>query len=288
MNHHHIYTRGDRKIPGIAILLFLLVLVGGMSFLFTRPRVADKNERVATNVKIDRLDVVNLRDRSATIFWETEKTTTGHVVYGNTPDNLTMTAYDELDPPGTSHPRVHHVVQLKGLQPNSEFFFKLNVDGAVIGQSEAVAYTSKTSRVLPSTSNLEPVYGDIVRMNGAPEKNAVVILTIAESKSLLTRTGKDGTFLFSLCCVLNSQNDEPFFPTDDEPVRIHVITEDGIEKTEEGLFADISPLQEAIIVDTSLAQLDNTPQDSSNPQVLAVSDAIERVKPCLLYTSRCV
>ena len=272
------YTRKDKKIPGIALLIGLAVLVGGLSFAFTRTQSSGPVPNEQSTIKIERLDIVNVRDHSVTIFWQTEEPTIGYVLYGADQENLKTTAYDELDTPTNPQKRIHHVVQLKGLQPNTNFFFKLSVDGAIIGQSESLAYSSKTSRILPTSSGLTPVYGDIVKMNGTPEKNAVVLLTIAESKPLLTRTGKDGTFLFSLCCVLNSQNDEPFYPTGDEPIRLHVISEDGTEKTEEGLFADITPLQEAIIVDTTLTQLRNTPKDASNPQVLAVSDSIERVK----------
>lgn len=276
--HGHVYTRRDKKIPGIALLVLLVAIVGGLTFVFTRPQSSGTTLTDESGVKIERLDIVNVRDRSVTIFWQTEKPTVGYVVYGADQENLQSKAYDDLDLPTSPQKRMHHVVQLKGLQPNSDFFFKVYVDGAIIGQSGTLAYSSKTSRILPSSSGLTPVYGDIVKMNGTPEKNAIVLLTIAESKPLLTRTGKDGTFLFSLCCVLNSQNDEPLYPTGDEPIRLHVIAEDGTEKTEEGLFADISPLQEAIIVDTTLTQLRNTPKDESKPQILGVSDSIERVK----------
>ncbi len=275
----HRYTRQQTRVPGIALLLLLVAIVGGMSLFFNRAKSPQNISQVQTHAKIERLDVVNVRDRSATIFWQTEKPSTGYVVYGNTPESLAMKAYDELDQSVHQSPRSHHVVQVKGLKPNADFFFKLYVDGAEVGQSGTIAYSSKTSRVLPTNSGLEPVYGDIVRVNGAPEKNAIVLLTIGESKPLLTRTGKDGTFLFSLCCVLNSQNNEPMYPTEDEAVRIHIISEDGIEKTEEGLFADVSPLKEALVIDTALTQLENTPVDESEPQVLAVSDSIEKVSP---------
>lgn len=275
----HIYTRQQKQIPGIALLFFLIVLVGGLSFIFSHQKGTFVSEKPHKHVEVERLDIVNLRDRSATIFWQTEKPTIGFIQYGKSQTSLSMKAYDELDQPSHQIARTNHVVQLKNLSPNTDFYFMLHVDGNAVGQSESLAYSSKTSRVLPTNSGLEPVYGDIVRVNGAPEKSAIVLLTIGESKTLLTRTGKDGTFLFSLCCVLNSQNNEPMYPTDDDPVRIHILSEDGIEKTEEGLFADISPLEEALVIDTTLTQLDNNQKSDEKPQVLAVSDAIEKVRP---------
>lgn len=274
----HFYTRQQKKIPGIALVLLLIVIVGGLSFVFSNKKTSHISTKSQHSESIERLDIVNVRDRSATLFWQTEKPTIGYVKYGLSPNTLTMKAYDELDQSTHQSARTHHVVQVKNLTPNADFYFTLNVDGNDVGQSEAIAYTSRTSRIVPTNSGLEPVYGDIVRVNGAPEKNAIVLLTIGESKTLLTRTGKDGTFLFSLCCVLNSQDDEPMYPTDDDPIRLHIISEDGIEKTEEGIFADISPLKEALVIDTTLTQLDNNPEDTTKPQVLAVSDAIEKVR----------
>lgn len=275
----HLYTRQQKKIPGIALLLLLTLLVSGLSFIFTHKKDTTLSIKPQKHAEIERLDIVNVRDRSATLFWLTKEPTIGSVRYGTSQNQLTMNAYDELDQPTHQTARKHHVVQLKNLTPNSDFYFMLTVDGTDVGQTETLAYTSKTSRLLPTNSGLEPVYGDLVRVNGAPEKNAIVLLTIGESKTLLTRTGKDGTFLFSLCCVLNSQNNEPMYPTNEDPIHLHVLSEDGIEKTEEGIFADITPLKEALVIDTTLTQLDNNPKESKLPQVLAVSDAIEKVRP---------
>ncbi|OGK31247.1 hypothetical protein A3B02_00275 [Candidatus Roizmanbacteria bacterium RIFCSPLOWO2_01_FULL_42_14] len=274
MYYARYYSRAKR-IPGIVLIGITIVVMGTVIAVF-RGMPSPKPQK---QVKLERIDVVNVRDRSLTIFWRTKEPTQGYIIYGASQTKLDNTAFDERDSLGGLSKQRNHVVQIKGVSPNQTLYFKVYVDGTTVGQSQNVAYTAQTTRPLTSSVDLEPVYGDLVRQNGQPEKDAVVIVQIGASIPLLARTSDKGTFLFSLCCLINSQNQESLLPADKTGIRIHMIAEDGTEKTEEGVFRDMYPLTQALVIDNQVAQLQPISDQKDVPAVLAVTDSVPKLEP---------
>ena len=63
----------------------------------------------------------------------------------------------------------------------------------------------------------------------------------------------------------------------EDPIHLHVLSEDGIEK-QGGIFADITPLKEALVIDTTLTQLDNNPKRQTATSVSRIR-CYRKVRP---------
>jgi hypothetical protein len=278
--HYTLYQKQERKIPGIAVIVALIVVTTGLAFLLRKDTVTTTTQDTTI---LERVDIANIRDTSATVFWRTSMPTQGYVMYGSQPGALSQKAYDERDIASRLSKRRNHVVTLANIPSQKDIYFQLVVDEAVLGQSAGIPFTAKTGRPLTSALDLEPIYGEVSRQSGSLEKEAVVILTISKAKPLLTQTNEDGTFLFAPCCLYNVNSGEPVYPAKDESVRMEIVSEDGTSKLLESTLASVSPLQQTIIVDSKddvvqIAQTDRS-SNTAQPEVLAASDSIIKFDP---------
>jgi hypothetical protein len=74
--------------------------------------------------------VTNLTDVSSTLGWETSYPTSGYVVYGTSPENLNLKAFDNNAAADPEHFKTtRHLVTLTNLQPNTYYYFALVVEG---------------------------------------------------------------------------------------------------------------------------------------------------------------
>lgn len=273
---YHIYHAQEKKVPGIAVVLTVLLLVAGLVVLFSgRQKPVIKTD---SSVRPVRVDTANVRDRSLTVFWRTDKPTTGYVVY-TVDDDVSLTAYDERDTADNLNSRHNHVVQLTHLRPDTDVYYNLIIDGKAVGQTTSTPFIVRTTRIITQPADVDPVYGEVIRMNGVVERNAVALLKIGQSLPLLSMTQSDGSFLFSMCCVFHAQRREPIIPSDEDQIRLELIAEDGTVKTIEGFYADVAPLSEPIAINSSLNELADASQDEEIAEVLSVSDSIEALNP---------
>lgn len=276
--HYFIHKEKKGHIPGLLVIGVVIVVVGVFTTLFSK---IDTNEKVSAGSQfIERVDVTNVRDKSLTVFWKTKDPTTGYLLYGLTPDDINTKAIDELDTSALLKPRSNHVVNIMDLPSNTPIYFKLIVDGKHIGQAIDVPYTVETNRILVSPLDAEPLYGTIARSTGVVEPNAVVIARVGSSMPLLTRSSGDGSFLFSQCCLYSGQTKEPFVPSDDEDIRIEVISEDGSSREYVDSLSNMSPLELPILVDQKGSDIAGTSTfEESEPEVLSVADTAVQLNP---------
>lgn len=284
--HHSFYNQStERKIPGLVVLGVLVMFVGALVMIFkkdTAPVVTQQDPSI-----IERVDMTNTRDSSVTVFWRTKQPTEGYIKYtfvskdGSSQDKV---AYDERDTVSQLIRRHNHVVTISYPRTDMDIPFYLVVNGITFGQSAQVPFMARTAQALQNPLDIEPLYGNVGRLNGKDEKEAVVIVTIGKTKPLLTQTNNDGTFLFSPCCLYSAQTGEPSYPSVDDPVRIEIIAEDGTSKILLSDLSHMSPLQETVIVDAKedlqplLADTTEIVPESV-PEVLAASDSIIKLEP---------
>ncbi len=279
---HYLHTHhAQPKIPGIVVLVVLGVFVAGLASLFKpQTKVLTQDATI-----LERVDVANVRDSSVTVYWRTKQPTTGSIVYGTSPTDLTEKAFDERDVQGSLVKRHNHVVTLTHLKGESQVYYKINVDDKLFGQTAQVPYALTTARQLTHPREEEPLYGTIAHMDGSTEDGIVVIAHVSGARPLLTQTHADGTFLIPLCCVYDGTTGEPLNLDPASKIRFEVIRENGASLLVQSTLADAHPMSSPIIVDapltppvrdvadaSSVPQTSGVPADTSSPEVLAVSD----------------
>lgn len=275
--YHSMYHKNEKKVPGIVVIVVLVLVIASLVYV-----LRDSSEKIVVtqdSTVIERIDIGNVRDTSATVYWRTKEPTEGYLVYGSDSVNLIQTVYDDRDTSAHQSKRHNHIVHIPAVSENSDIFFRVYVDQQSIGQSAEVPFTVKTARPLTSALDIDPIYGDIARSSGVKEHDAVVVLHIGSARPLLTTTNQDGTFLFAPCCLYNVQSGEPMYPSENESIRLEIIAEDGTSKILQAALADVSPLSKPVVIDSNEKLFVDTPSEPSEPEVLAVSDSVINLDP---------
>ena len=243
---YSIHNHQQNRIPVPVALVLLFLMMVGLSFFFqNNQKVAKRAERIAITMS----EIANIRDNTATIFWRTDQPTSSYVVYGADTKELVTTAFDELDKADEPTPRHNHLITLKELQPNTQYFYQIVNDEEKMGQTADTPFTFQTTRKVTSSLDIPPLYGEAAHSNREVVNEAVVIIKMSDIFPLITLTKADGSFLVSPCCIFNSTTLEPFYPSAEQDVMIEVVAENGQTSKVTTTLGAASPLNEIVIID---------------------------------------
>ncbi len=280
MNRHHAHHPHIR-IPSYVAFTLLVLFALGLSALVkstVKPKVQQAN-------LLERVDVVNVRDTSITLFWRTKEPTVGSVTYLYAGDSREV--FDDRDVAGEPQKRFNHIVTLHGLSPLTKISYWIGIDAQKIGQTAELAFETSTTRKLTHGRDVDPLVGTLVKQDGSIVQNAFVIAHIPQAKPMLAQSLEDGSFLFSLCCVVRHTDGEPLTVDKATPVRYEVVTEQGVvaqaqvdslAETRVNVDAPenkpgaVKPLKRVAQAPQDVSVQDQ-PTDSEQPQVLAVTDS---------------
>jgi hypothetical protein len=182
-----------RQIPtllGLGILIISLVagvlLFGNGTGVFApraTPQTTPKNTRVS-----------NVTDRSFTVSFYTDEATAGFVKYGTEQNSLKSRVGDDRDQLSGSvgEYRLHHVT-VRGLTPNTAYYYKLGTGSSAEFDNNGAPFTVKTFPTLTETPPLnKTMYGTVAAQSGAPAEGSIVYVAgenVAEMSSLVKSSG---------------------------------------------------------------------------------------------------
>ena|SRR3989344_685376 len=133
----------------LAIFGFLLVsVVLGLSLIMS------KGEFLSSPQVPKSLAISNVTDSSFTVSWKTSKETQGYIVYGASPENLNLTAYDNkaLDTNLDKTKLTDHAVTLTNLNGNTYYYYKIVSGKETVDGVEGKIFTPvKTTSTSPFT-----------------------------------------------------------------------------------------------------------------------------------------
>jgi len=221
------YPQQAPRIPGVVALVAIVVMMGGLVAVFS-PQ--SKKEVPVEHIAISRAEVANIRDNTATIYWQTEEPTEGYLMYGSSPTEIGEKVIDKRDISTITTPRRNHVVSINNLTSNSQYYYNIYVDNAPVGQTPEIPFQFKTARYLKNPLNLDPIVGKIIEEGGKVSPEAVVLVYIGSAHPLIAQAKDDGSFAISPCCIFNSATYEPMFPQSNEKVIVEIIDERGVAK----------------------------------------------------------
>lgn len=208
------------KIPTI-IGLFILVFGLAAGVLLVRNqnifRLGAAAEFAPKDVRIS-----NITNTSFTISWITDKETSGFVKWGKSTTSLDKTELDELKDQSFTH-----LLTLKGLTPQTTYFFKVNSGGEDF-DNNGIAWQVTTGQTLESPSKTNLVSGSILTSTGQPAKNALLYLTVGGGSLLSTITSDNGSWVIPLSQA-RAQDLSSYMVIDEKNTLIEISANAGTE-----------------------------------------------------------
>jgi hypothetical protein len=247
MLYSDFYLKKSKEIPtlvGILAVGLTIFVVSVISRLQVTPRLPSRaDQKVAA-----RLRILNLSSNQVNVFWQSNESGTGWVVFGGQPDQLNNIALDVRDVASSRNRFLNHYTLLENLQPQTTYYFKIVTNNKLSGMGDGRAFSFKTLPEIKESSNLQPAYGKILKKNGTPIENAVVILTIADTYPLSVLAKGGGDFVIPLNHLINSQSNTLKTLSDEEVIKLEILTEDKDISNVKTNLSNISPLSQSIII----------------------------------------
>jgi hypothetical protein len=182
----------EKQIPtllGLGVLLVALVagmvLLGGDTGVFA-PRATPQT--TPKNIKF-----TNVTDTGFTASFLTDDKVAGFIKYGTAADKLTSQASDDRDQlSGTVGEYQQHHITVRGLQPNTNYYFLLGTGTRSTFDNSGAPFTLKTAARGGAPSAAKTVYGSVVTDAGTPADGAIVYVAlegVGEMSSLVKSSG---------------------------------------------------------------------------------------------------
>lgn len=211
----------QKQIPtlaGIAVLIGALVIgitaLGGGTGVFA-PRATPQT--TPKQVKI-----TNISDKTFSVSFYTDEATAGFVKYGTAENELKLQASDDRDQLAGSVGKfaLHHIT-IKGLKPNTNYFFTLGTGSGASFDNNGAPFKIKTA-VDPGTPPpaAKTVYGSVMNVGGTPAEGSVVYLAAEGGGELSTLVKSSGSWAISLANARLTDGSGYLEITDDTPLTI--------------------------------------------------------------------
>lgn len=181
-----------KQIPTIVGLSVLLVALVAGVFLFGQgtgvfaPRATPQT--TPKNIK-----VTNVTDNSFTVTFLTDEATSGFVKYGTEAGSLSSQSSDDRDQLSGSVGTfsLHHVT-IRGLQPDTSYFFVLGTGSKAQFDNGGTPFTVRTAQRAGAPSAAKTIYGNILNTTGGPAEGSIVFVSVdgvGEMSSLVKGSG---------------------------------------------------------------------------------------------------
>lgn len=186
-----------KRFPTMVGLVGLLaVIVIGIYFYKTlKPQV------VSGEVP-DKVKITNIADNKFNVSWVTPSTTTGIVEYGIIGNALNTKANDDRDTSGKSQPYQTHYVTIAGLQPGTQYAFRI-LSGAKQTKfdNNGSPYSVTTGPVIPSTPLSKNFYGMVQLPTKQAPSGAIVYVTLPGGSPASTIVNESGNYAITLSTI---------------------------------------------------------------------------------------
>ncbi len=182
-----------KKKSTIPTILGIIILLGGIfAGVFSLRNVQVFRIGASTEASPKDIRVSNITDNSATISWTTDKATLGFVTWGLSQGDTNKVESEDV----SSQKYFSHNISLTGLSPNTNYFYKINSDGASFDNG-GIPWQFTTGAPLDINKNSILLSGTVINATGAPEVKSLVYASVG-GYLLSTLTSNSGNFVFQL------------------------------------------------------------------------------------------
>lgn len=182
----------QRQIPTIVGLIVLVLgMIGGIWFLYQGPAVFAPRATPQTTPK--NIKVTNVTDASFTVSFITDEATAGFVKYGAAANALNTQAGDDRDQlSGSVGKFTTHHVTVRGLTPNTQYFYTLGTGSNARFDNNGAPFTIKTTPRGTTPPAAKTIYGPVLNESGSPAEGSIVYVSLAgvgEMSALVKSSG---------------------------------------------------------------------------------------------------
>lgn len=246
MNDYYNYYRGERRVPGILVLI-LVAIIFSVPFFFLKQRTAPTKSLGASSARPFEVTTLNVTATSTDLFWKTTTPSIDSVTVWDS-SNKTITASDIHDIDSNKQPRKLHYFSLRNLQANTKYFISIQQGDTLLGDSSKPYFSFSTLSTSAITTSLPPVYGKITDESGTAAANMLLTAKIGDAHVLGGFTKPDGSFLVSLCCLYDKSTGTPVNPARSDLISLHFENEEGKKAKVSAPISKTSPFQETIVL----------------------------------------
>lgn len=216
--HHQRNTAHPALILGTILAVFLAIAVGINSNMTS-------NTKRQSSGTIEAITIGNIDANSAGILLKTNAQGDIRIKYGTDPHTLSS-SLSRPESEDTSARSYLSFFELSSLEPSTTYYFQFtSADNTVIGAPSTVyEFTTSAKRAVPLA--IQPIYGKAVTPQDAPETHAFVILRADSFAPLITPVNSDGTFLFSLCCLVSKNSEVLSSLSQSTPITLEIDTQE--------------------------------------------------------------
>lgn len=206
----------QRKIPTAIGLFLTLVLVAGLAFATSQvSKVTRLFSQAEQSVAPTSIGFGNVSDIGFTVFWTTDKETSGAIFWGKTASLGDGTAVDDRDLAAPNGKYTTHFVRVTGLQASQKYYFKIGSGAGTFGdfaKNDAPFEVTTGARLAEAGLATEPIFGKVLDSLGTPAPGVIVIWEAPRATKIVSLSKNDGIFVLPVSNARKENLAEPFDP----------------------------------------------------------------------------
>lgn len=205
-------TIWNKRLPSIVSIFFLAIAIVTIGWTSKNAVYLGSNAEggdIPHNIRI-----TNNKDSEFTVSYITTADVFGTVSYGTTPQlgTIALDKKDQSSGTSTTH-RIHYII-VRGLTPETKYFFTI-ISGGNVFLINNVAFTTTTgTKLIGNGSYAKQITGSVKTSDGTSAQEGIAYLTIAGLQTLSTEITSAGSYTFSLDNTRTQQLDTYGTPSD--------------------------------------------------------------------------
>ncbi len=191
----------QRKIPTLLGIFLTLFLVAGLAFITSQiGQVTKFFSQAGGSLAPVSLGIGNVTDIGFTVYWSTEKETSGAVFFGKTTGFSDGVAVDDRDLASPNGQYITHFVRVTGLTSNTKYYFKIGSGTGTFGDvaNSGNPFTVTTGEKLIGTPVVDPIFGKVLDGSGTPLSGVIAVWEASGSGKIVSLSKSDGTYVLPI------------------------------------------------------------------------------------------
>ncbi len=276
MSYSDLYFQSKKRTSVVLVVCAILSIMG-FAFLLLRSNTSLPSRASSRVLKVQ--TVANLGSHEASVYWQSDKAEIGWIAYGTTPDNINTVVLDDRDVDSQKHANHLHLVTIKGLTENTQYYYKIISGSDLIAAPDGGPFGFRTTSSFSGNSTLKPAYGKVILPSGEAVQNAIVVVQIPDAFPLVTLTKLTGEWLIPLQYAVNQQTNRFINLSDKDIVKVTFMNDELVTSVVDAKILNINPIPQTLVLGKNYTLLQDNNVLSAGTQIAAGTHTIDIIYP---------